>query len=34
MSQEMLLQLGCVELGVALGRNPALANQSNLFPIV
>jgi hypothetical protein len=29
-SQEMLLQLGCVELGVALGRNPTLANQSNL----
>jgi len=27
MSQEMLLQLGGVGLGVALGRNPALANQ-------
>jgi len=34
MSQEMLLQLGCVQLGVALGRNPTLANQSNPFPIV
>jgi hypothetical protein len=34
MSQEMLLQLGYVELGVALGRNPTLANQSNLSPIV
>jgi hypothetical protein len=34
MSQEMLVQLGCVELGVALGRNPTLANQSNLSPIV
>jgi predicted Zn-dependent protease len=27
MSQEMLLQLGGVGLGVALGRNPAMANQ-------
>ena len=34
MSQEMLVQLGCVELGVALGRNPTLANESNPFPIV
>ena len=30
MSQEMLLQLGCVELGVALGRNPTLANLKAL----